>query len=165
MNDDSTRRRVVVTGGSRGLGRAICQAFAAHGDRVAVHYARNQAAAENCRESLQGDGHELVRGEFSQPQDAQDVFAAAVEKLGGVDVLVNNAGMFVTHAPLSCEWEAWVTAWQQHIRVNLLGPAWLCHRAIDHMRQHAGGTIINISSRGAIGANRIRPPTGHPRRG
>jgi NAD(P)-dependent dehydrogenase (short-subunit alcohol dehydrogenase family) len=147
------------------LGRAICQAFAASQYRVAVHYARNASAATACRDSLEGTGHVLVCGPIAQPLDAQQVFNQAVERLGGIDVVVNNAGIYQQHPPLTSDWQSWVDAWQQHVQVNLLGPAWLCHLAVEHMRPRAGGVIINISSRGAYRGEPHAPAYGATKAG
>lgn len=107
----------------------------------------------------------LVQGEIGQPREARETFAAAIQGLGAVDVLVNNAGIFSDHKPLDCDWEAWVAAWQQHVHVNLLGPAWLCHCAIQHMRPRGGGVVINISSRGAYRGEPHAPAYGASKAG
>ncbi|MFD7637466.1 SDR family NAD(P)-dependent oxidoreductase, partial [Streptomyces sp. NPDC059873] len=93
MNLPSTGRRVLVTGASRGLGRAVSRAFAAQGDHVAVHYATRAADARHTLDSLAGTGHALVGGDIAYPAGAARVADEAAEALGGIDVLVNNAAV------------------------------------------------------------------------
>ncbi|WP_408907179.1 SDR family NAD(P)-dependent oxidoreductase [Streptomyces cavernicola] len=99
MNLPATGRRVLVSGSSRGLGRAVARAFAANGDRVAVHYNSRRTEADATYASLDGTGHVLVGGDISDPAGAARVAEEAFEGLGGVDVLVNNAAVNVRHPP------------------------------------------------------------------
>ena len=89
-----TRRAILVTGSSRGIGRAIAQRFAAGGDRVAVHHRDSAALAEQLASSLPGEGHVVVRADLSDPDAVRDMVDTAAAGLGGLDVLVNNAGAF-----------------------------------------------------------------------
>lgn len=93
MNLSATDRRVLVSGASRGLGRAVAQAFAAQGDRVAVHFGSREEEARETLDSLKGDGHALVGGDLTDPAGARRVADAAADALGGIDVLVNNAAV------------------------------------------------------------------------
>jgi NAD(P)-dependent dehydrogenase (short-subunit alcohol dehydrogenase family) len=165
MSASTNRRTVLVTGASRGLGRAIAAAFAADGYGVAVHGLKNRPAAEECLAALAGDGHALVEGPIAAPQEARAVFAAAVGKLGAIDVLVNNAGVYFDHSPLATSLDEWSRAWDEVIGVNLLAPAWLCHAAIEHMRRHGRGAIVNISSRGAYRGEPDAPAYGAAKAG
>jgi NAD(P)-dependent dehydrogenase (short-subunit alcohol dehydrogenase family) len=168
-NSSPQPRTVLVTGASRGLGRAIAEQFAAGGYRVAVHYLRNRPAAEECLAALSGEGHVLVEGPIAAVNEARAVFAAAVEKLGRIDVLVNNAGIYFDHSPLATSPDEWNHAWNEVIGVNLLAPAWLCHAAIEHMRAPARGqgrgAIVNISSRGAYRGEPDAPAYGAAKAG
>ncbi|MFD8644741.1 SDR family NAD(P)-dependent oxidoreductase [Streptomyces zaomyceticus] len=151
-------RRVLVSGASRGLGRAVAQAFAAHGDRVAVHFASRADEARATLESLDGTGHALVGGDLADPAGAVAVADAAAEALGGIDVLVNNAAVNLRHPLPETPYEEWVAIWQQHVSVNLLATANLSHLAARRMiDQGSGGRIVNIGSRGAF-----RGEPGHP---
>jgi NAD(P)-dependent dehydrogenase (short-subunit alcohol dehydrogenase family) len=169
MNSSARRKTVLVTGASRGLGRAIAEQFAAGGYRVGVHCLQNRPAAEECLAALAGEGHALIEGPIAAANEARAVFAAAVEKLGRVDVLVNNAGIYFDHPPLTTSPDEWSRAWNEVIGVNLLAPAWLCHAAIEHMRAHARGqgrgAIVNISSRGAYRGEPDAPAYGAAKAG
>jgi 3-oxoacyl-[acyl-carrier protein] reductase len=151
MNLPSTGRRVLVSGASRGLGRALSRAFAANGDRVAVHYGSREADARLTLESLAGEGHILVGGDVSDPAGAARVADAVDAGLGGIDVLVNNAAVNDPHPLPTTSYEQWAEHWQRHLSVNVLGTALLSHRAARGMIDRGtGGRIVNIGSRGAF---------------
>ncbi|HWB35692.1 MAG TPA: SDR family oxidoreductase [Rugosimonospora sp.] len=86
-------RAVLVTGASRGIGRAAAQAFAASGDRVAVHYRSRSELAEGVRAGLPGDGHLLVRADLGDLEAVRAMVDSVADGFGGIDVLVNNANM------------------------------------------------------------------------
>ena len=143
-------RRVVVTGGAGGIGRAVCAAFAALGDHVAVvHRPASAERAGAVLADLPGSGHAAVPGEVSDATGAQSLAGDAAAALGGIDVLVNNAAVAVSHPPLSTSPEDWAAAWEQLVAVNLLGPANLTHAALPWLRESAAGRVVNVSSRGA----------------
>ena len=142
-------RAVLVTGGSRGIGAAIARAFAERGDRVAVHCRDALAVAEVVRDSLGGDGHIVVRADLAVPAEVRAMVDAAAAGLDGLDVLVNNAGIYLDHPVLGTSYEEWQAAWQATLGVNLVGAANVTWCAVQHMR-HTGGRIVNVSSRGAI---------------
>ncbi|MFD3572083.1 SDR family NAD(P)-dependent oxidoreductase [Streptomyces sp. NPDC058667] len=151
MNLPASGRRVLVSGASRGLGRAVAQAFAANGDRVAVHFGTRADEARATRDSLDGTGHLLVGGDLADPAGAAAVADAAAEALGGIDVLVNNAAVNLRHPLAETPYEEWVDVWQRHVSVNLLATANLSHLAARRMiDQGSGGRIVNIGSRGAF---------------
>ncbi|MFH8581199.1 SDR family NAD(P)-dependent oxidoreductase [Streptomyces zaomyceticus] len=154
-------RRVLVSGASRGLGRAVAQAFAANGDRVAVHFASRADEARVTLGSLDGTGHVLVGGDLADPAGAVAVADAAAEALGGIDVLVNNAAVNLRHPLPETPYEEWVAVWQRHVSVNLLATANLSHLAARRMiDQGSGGRIVNIGSRGAFRGEPDHPAYG-----
>jgi 3-oxoacyl-[acyl-carrier protein] reductase len=136
---DLTGRVALVTGGSRGIGRAIAQALADAGARVAL-CARNKADAEAAAAEI---GHDCL-GLGCDVRDLEQVSATVArvaERFGGLDILVNNAGVgkFAHIAELEPE------DWHATIDTNLTGVYHCCHEAVPLMRER-GGYIINISS-------------------
>ncbi|MFJ4584543.1 SDR family NAD(P)-dependent oxidoreductase [Streptomyces echinatus] len=148
-------RRVLVTGASRGIGRAVALAFAERGDRVAVHYAANRTDAEATLRRLPGSGHTLLAGDLGDPHAARYIVDSAVAGLGGVDVLVNNAATAPSektlHPVTDVSYEDWQRAWHHMVDVNLLGAANVTYCVARHLIEHArAGSIVNIGSRGAF---------------
>jgi 3-oxoacyl-[acyl-carrier protein] reductase len=148
-------RSVLVTGASRGIGRAVALVFASAGDRVAVHYASRQADAEATLAALPGKGHGLVRGDVADPDAAQRIVEEVVASAGGIDVLVNNAAVASSaperHPVDGVSYVDWQKIWQQAVGVNLLGAANLSYCAARHMIERGGGgRIVNVGSRGAF---------------
>ncbi|MGH3322765.1 MAG: SDR family NAD(P)-dependent oxidoreductase, partial [Streptosporangiaceae bacterium] len=140
-------RAVLVTGGSRGIGAAIARAFAEQGDRVAVHYRASVEKAEAVCASLPGQGHVTVQADMARPDDVRIAVDWAADQLGGLDVLVNNAGVFLAHPPLSTSYEDWQTTWSQTLATNLTGAANATFCALAHLRAAGGGAVVNVSSR------------------
>ena len=158
-------RRVLVTGASRGIGRAIAAGFAERGDRVAVHYGRSEEAARAVVEALPGDGHVRVQADLQQPDDVRRMVDSAADQLGGLDVLVNNAGVFRAHPPLETSWEDWQAAWTETLQTNLLGPAHATFAALPHLIAAGGGAVVNVSSRGAFRGEPKNPAYGASKAG
>ena len=143
-------RAVLVTGASRGIGAAVARAFAAQGDRVAVHFGSSRPDAEQVVSSLPGTGHALVQADLAEPEQVRAAVDAAAEELGGLDVLVNNAGVFLAHPPLTTSYEDWQQVWTRTLQVNLLGAAHATFSALPHLQRAGGGAVVNVSSRGAF---------------
>jgi 3-oxoacyl-[acyl-carrier protein] reductase len=141
---------VLVTGGSRGIGRAVAEAFAARGATVAVQFRADRRAAEATLAALAGDGHLAVAADVADPFQVQALVGQVVERLGRVDVLVNNAGIYEAQPVLETGYEEWQRVWRRTLEVNLLGPANLIHAVAPHMVAAGGGRIVNVSSRGAF---------------
>ncbi len=143
-------RAVLVTGGSRGIGAATAAAFAALGDRVALHYGSSRERAEAVVAGLPGQGHALVQADLADAEEVRRMVAAAVDALGGIDVLVNNAGTYVEHRIAQVDYEQWQRAWAETLAVNLVGTANVTYCVARHMIERGGGRIVNVSSRGAF---------------
>ena len=143
-------RAVLVTGAARGIGRAIAEAFAGQGDRVAIHYRSSPGQAAAVLAGLPGRGHLLVPADLADPQAVRQMVDQACTALGGLDVLVNNAGVFTAHPVTEVTYEQWQAAWQHTLAVNLTGAANVTWCAVQHMIAGGGGRIINVSSRGAF---------------
>jgi NAD(P)-dependent dehydrogenase (short-subunit alcohol dehydrogenase family) len=140
----------VVTGASKGIGAAIAQAFAAEGAKVVVNYASGKAGAEAVVAAIEQAGGQAtaVHGDVSKAADVQGVIDAAVTRFGGVDVLVNNAGVYEM-APLEAITEA---SYRRMFDINVLGLLLTTQAAAKHMK--AGASVINISSV----VSSLRPP-------
>ncbi len=143
-------RKVLITGGSRGIGEAIAVAFAEHGARVAINYRSNKKAAASCVRKLAGKGHIALQADIADPAQAASLVENAVEALGGLDIVVNNAGIYLSHPIASVTFSDWLTAWRQTIDTNLIAAASICYCAAQHMMRNGGGRIVNVSSRGAF---------------
>jgi 3-oxoacyl-[acyl-carrier protein] reductase len=143
-------RAVLVTGASRGIGAAIAAAFAARGERVAVHYGQSREAAERVLAGLPGEGHLMVRADLGDAEEVRRAVDEAATGLEGLDVLVNNAGVFVAHPPLSTSYDQWQARWSQTLSTNLTGAANATFCAVPHLVARGGGAIVNVSSRGAF---------------
>jgi 3-oxoacyl-[acyl-carrier protein] reductase len=164
MNADG--RAVLVTGASRGIGTAIARAFAAAGDRVAVHYGRNAARAEEVAAGLAGSGHVVVGADLTDPDAVRAMVDAAAAGLGGIDVLVNIAGIFAPHPIAGTTYEEWQAGWRDTLGVNLVGAANVTWCAVAHMvRGGRGGRIVNVSSRGAFRGEPGQPAYGASKAG
>ncbi|WP_406149316.1 SDR family NAD(P)-dependent oxidoreductase [Streptomyces sp. NBC_01012] len=148
-----TRRCALVTGGSRGIGAAIATELAVTGHRVAVHCRADSTAAKAVLESLPGTGHALVTGDVGAPGAAREIMESAVNQLGAVDVLVNNAGVYAEHPVATTTYEDWQADWRRLVDVNLFGPADLIWHHVEHLQRRLqgaqGARIINVGSRGA----------------
>jgi NAD(P)-dependent dehydrogenase (short-subunit alcohol dehydrogenase family) len=143
-------RSVLVTGASRGIGAAVAAAFAGLGDRVAVHYGRSEEAATQVLAGLPGKGHVSVQGDLTDAEAVRRAVDEAASRLDGLDVLVNNAGVFVSHPPLSTAYADWQASWAQTLATNLTGAANATFCAVPHLLARGGGAVVNVSSRGAF---------------
>jgi 3-oxoacyl-[acyl-carrier protein] reductase len=141
-------------------------AFAERGDRVAVHCRDAVAAAEAVRESLPGSGHATVRADLADADAVRSMVDAAASALGGLDVLVNNAGIYAGHPVLGTSYEEWQAAWQATLGVNLVGAANVTWCAVRHMAASGrGGRIVNVGSRGAYRGEPTHPAYGASKAG
>lgn len=158
-----TGRAILVTGSSRGIGRAVATRFAASGDRVAIHHRDSAALAEELAAELPGSGHVVVRADLADPVAVRAMVDAAADRLGGLDVLVNNAGAYgradAPHPVFGTGYEQWQAMWRDTFDVNLFGAANAAWAAAQHMRER-GGRIVNVSSRGAFRGEPAQPAYG-----
>jgi acetoacetyl-CoA reductase len=135
---------VIVTGASRGLGRAIAEELGRGGASVVVNYSRSKEPAEEVVNQLKEDGaHAIaVQADVSDPEQAQSLIDQTIEEFNRIDVLVNNAGINIdrTLRKLSVE------DWDKVIQVDLNSAFYTVHAALPHMMEQGGGKIINMSS-------------------
>jgi len=156
---------VLVTGGSRGIGRAVAEQFAQEGARVAVHYNTDRSAAQETLAALPGGPHCTVQADLSDPHAPVALVRTTVERMGRLDILINNAGVYEHHPVASMEFGDWRKAWDQTIAVNLAAPAYLSFFAVKQMLKQGGGRIVNISSRGAFRGEPDAPAYGASKAG
>jgi len=156
---------VLVTGASRGIGAAIARSLAGAGFRVAVHYNSSEEAARRVLGELPGSGHMLLRADISDASEAERLVQRSVDDLGGLDVLVNNAGVFEYHPVAGVGYRAWQEAWRMTLGTNLVAAANLSYCAARHMMSRGGGRIVNISSRGAFRGEPDAPAYGASKAG
>lgn len=157
-----TSARVLVTGSSRGIGRAIATRFATAGATVAVHYNSRLDEAHETVTGLAGTGHVLVRGDLRSPEECRQVVAEAESALGGLDVVVNNAALAtapeLAHSVDDTDFDQWVTAWRTFTEVNLWAAAHISWAAAQSMiAAGVSGRIINIGSRAAFRGETLHP--------
>jgi 3-oxoacyl-[acyl-carrier protein] reductase len=140
VRDALAKKIALVTGGSRGIGFAIAEALTAHG-ATAVITGRTGQDLEEARLKLGGQTL-AVEADVRNPEHVARAFQQTADRFGGLDVLVNNAGVggFAHVADMSAR------DWQSVLETNLGGVFYCCHEALPHMRRRGGGWIINISS-------------------
>jgi 3-oxoacyl-[acyl-carrier protein] reductase len=158
-------RAVLVTGASRGIGQAVALAFAERGDRVAVHYGQSAGLAADVLAGLPGAGHIAVQADLADPAAVRRMVDEAAAALGGLDVLVNNAGVYTPHRIAEVSYQQWQAAWQHTLAVNLTGAANVTWCAVRHMIPRGGGRIVNVSSRGAFRGEPGQPAYGASKAG
>ena len=138
----------IVTGASRGIGRAIAERYAAEGAKVVVNYVSGETEANRVADAITRGGAEAlpVRADVSKSADVTALVDAALDRFGRIDILVNNAGVMVTKSVLDATEEDW----DRTIDVNLKG-AYLCSKAVvPQMQRQKYGRIINMSSNSGL---------------
>jgi 3-oxoacyl-[acyl-carrier protein] reductase len=167
-------KTVLVTGGSGGIGREIAIRFAAAGATVCVHYSSRPAEAEKTLDAVHEASaaaghphlhHKAVHADLTRADQVenmvQDVFAKS-----GLDVLINNAGVYERHSLVEVSYADWQEAWRRALGINLVGAANAAYCAGRHMIERGkGGRIVNISSRGAFRGEPLAPAYGASKAG
>src|ERR1700761_5167117 len=142
----------------------MAEAFAGQGDRVAVHHRGSPGLAAQVLAGLPGNGHTVVRADLADAEAIRRMVDQAHADLGGLDVLVNNAGIYLPHPVTDVSYRQWQDIWQQTLAVNLTGAANVTWCAVQYMR-HTGGRIINVTSRGAYRGEPQHPAYGASKAG
>jgi 3-oxoacyl-[acyl-carrier protein] reductase len=137
-------KSILITGASRGIGAASARAAHRESAVVVAHYGTNSAAAQRLSDEFGGERIHLVTGDLMDPVCTRGVWEQAVEAVGRIDVLVNNAGAWIA-SPLTDD--GWANGWRDNLALNLQAPADLCRYAIGHFRVLGGGAIVNVASR------------------
>lgn len=162
---DFSGKRVLVTGGARGIGKAIAEGFAKRGAKLMLSYHSNHEAAKETLAGLPGEGHSSFAGDIADAEVCQRLLEQTLKDLGGIDILVNNAGIFESHPVDLCDFASWQTAWQRTLNTNLLAAANLSYLAAQEMIKQGGGRIVNVSSRGAFRGEPESPAYGASKAG
>lgn len=150
MNISFTNKSVLVTGGSRGIGKAIVTMFAESGAKVIIHYNKDQTAANHLLNTIQGDGHMIVQADLASPDSIAEMVSQIHSVYEKVDILVNNAGIYDERESLDLEYNDFQRFFKKTMDINLTGPVNLSFLIARHMKAHGGGKIVNITSRGAF---------------
>jgi 3-oxoacyl-[acyl-carrier protein] reductase len=149
-------RTAVVTGGGRGIGRAICQMLAEHGARVAVNFEHNQQAADETISMIAGQAERAmaVQADVSESAAVDRMMRAVREQLGPIDFLINNAGIATTTSHHDLKYEDW----KRMFDINVDGPFLTTWAVKDEMIERQFGRIVNVSSLAGI---KIKPDMIH----
>jgi 3-oxoacyl-[acyl-carrier protein] reductase len=155
LSIDLTGKVILVTGASRGIGKAIALAFGDAGARVAVHYVSNERAARGVAARCGSDA-DVFQADLSNPISAQNLWDEVLSRFGQIDVLVNNAGI-AEAAPHTDKLPDWLHVWDRTMAINATAPAILCRSACSHFAERHGGDdapvvgrIVNVASRAAF---------------
>lgn len=142
---DLDGRRILVTGGSTGIGAAVAVAFARCGARVALHFNRSEKAAQSVAAEISSFNGTVIqlKGDLSQQNEPRRIVEQAVHGLGGLDVLINNAGSLIRRAPF---FEVDDYLINEVIDLNVRAVISACQAAIPHLEGRPGSTIINVGS-------------------
>lgn len=163
--EDFNGKKVLITGGSRGIGRATAQAFAARGAQIAINFRSDSQAATETIDSLDGEGHFAIKADISKPNAVEMLTEAVIGEFENIDILVNNAGIYLPHPILDSDYQTWQDAWKNTLDLNLVGVANMCYWVAQQMKEQGGGHIINVSSRGAFRGEPDHPAYGASKAG
>ena len=147
MHIDLNGKSALVTGASRGIGAAIALRLGEAGARVGLHYRSGEMEVKELAQRVPGS--EIFRADLQGMQEVRNLFDDAVAAFGGLDIVVNNAGVAVRVDETETG-RAWEEAWDTTLNVNLKSVTLLCRLAVQHFTTRGGGRIINISSRAAF---------------
>jgi 3-oxoacyl-[acyl-carrier protein] reductase len=150
--DELRGRTALVTGASRGIGRAIALAYAKRGIRVAVHYNRSAEGAVETLAQMEGEGHLTLQADIADPEAVRDLVRQTLTAFGRLDVLVNNAGIFEETPFDTPDFADWQAGWKRVLDTNLMSAAHATYCALPAMKRQGGGKVINIASRSAFRA-------------
>ena len=162
---DFSGKRIFITGGSRGIGKAIAQGFATYGAEIVITYKSKEKLAKELIKSLPGQNHSCLELDVTNSEDIKETISKSISILSGLDIVINNAGLFVDHPILDTKFDDWQNAWRSTIEANLIGPANICYHAAQYFKKQKKGKIINISSRGANRGEPISPAYGASKAG
>ncbi len=143
MNGRLKGKKALVTGASRGIGRAVAEKMAEEGATVGINYRSNDGKAEEVLSNVEehSDGM-LLKGDVSEEENCRRIISDFVEKYDGLDILVNNAGIYKRKGIE----DASVKDFDETMAVNVRGPFMLSKFSLEHLKKSESGRIINMSS-------------------
>ena len=134
MQLDFSNKNVLITGGSRGIGKACAKLFASLNANVIFTYKSNKQAAQNTLDELDKKGsHNTYQLDIREPEDVKSVFNEIISNYGRLDILINNAGVFIEHKMTDVDYLEWQQCWNETILTNLTGVSNLSYLASSHM--------------------------------
>lgn len=148
MHINLKQKNIIVTGGSRGIGKSIAELLVSCGANVAIQYNKNENRALKVKKTL-GSKAKLYQCDFADGLAVASLFSEVEKDFKHIDVIINNAGVAISSDPQKDDVK-WIDDWLQTMDINLNSVALLCKKAISHFKKSDGGIIINISSRAAF---------------
>jgi glucose 1-dehydrogenase len=145
MNIRLDGKRALVTGGNSGIGEAISLALADAGAKVAINFVTHPEAAQSVVQCIKDQRGEAIalQADVSDPQAIAQMFGRIDEAWGGIDILINNAGIDGAHA---LGWEADIAAWRKVIEINLFGAFYCAREALKRMVPRKSGVVLSTTS-------------------
>jgi NAD(P)-dependent dehydrogenase (short-subunit alcohol dehydrogenase family) len=150
MQFNLQNKKVLITGASRGVGAATAKLMAASGAQVALHYHQNKERAEEVLQELAGNNHQIFQADLGDKTAGSKLVEQVIQALGGIDIVVNNAGIYKEHPQLETGFNEFSAIWEETINLCLISPAYISYAATQFMVENGGGKIINVTSRGAF---------------
>ena len=146
---DLRGKNILVTGASRGIGRAIARELLQQGAHLALHYNTNQKDAARLMSEFPESKIVLIQANLENPEEVKHLFEACESAFGSIDSMVLNAGIFLPH-PVDQPMETWQNIWRKTLAINLDAVGFLTQLGINHFRTKGGGRFIYIGSRAAF---------------
>lgn len=165
MSKSLEGKRVLITGGTRGIGASISIRMAEQGAEIICLYREKQEQAEKHISCLSGENHLCVKCDITDPDQLAKTFGQLQESKQALDLVVNNAGIGYHHEIDQVDFQSWQDAWSHILNTNLIGPSNLCYQAAQLMIKQGFGRIINVSSRGAYRGEPQQPAYGASKAG
>ena len=149
---DFSNKNILITGGSRGIGKACAKLFAELNGNVIFTYKTNIQKAKETLSELdnKSNNHNFFQLDISSPVNIKYFYEALIKKYDKIDVLINNAAVYIEHKINEVSYEEWQRSWSETISTNLTGITNLSYFIARQMIENGGGKIVNISSRGAF---------------
>ena len=143
---DLSGKTILVTGASKGIGAEIVRTLGDAGAHVIAHYRSDRSGVSNACRGIDNARKLLVQADFSRLDDVEALWDAASSWRDRVDVVINNAAVMLWQGGFGEPLTAWDETWQRTLHINVLAPARLIRRAVEHFTERGGGVIVTISS-------------------